>query len=148
MEMYRATNPPPSRQARARIGAVLRDPFLAASLGICALLAASPLAWFHYYVLLLAPALRMVATPSSSGAVKALAGASMILASGAAGWLPALEPAVPYMVAVSWAPLWTATLQGANGGKLSEAIGCGTLRSGQIDARAGARFATILFTIG
>jgi hypothetical protein len=96
--------------ARARIRAMLHDPFLAVSLAICAFLAASPLAWFHYYVLLLAPVLRMVATPSSGRAIKALGGAALLLGSGAAGLLPELAAAVPYMVALSWAPAWAGTL--------------------------------------
>jgi hypothetical protein len=104
------------RDAGVRMRAVLRDPLLAGSLAICAVLATSPLAWFHYYVLALAPALALVAAPDVGPGSRILGGAGLVLASGIIGILvPVLEPAVPWMLGLSWIPLWAGTLRVASG---------------------------------
>ena len=91
-----------------RLRAWVDDPYLAASAGVVVLLAASPLAWSHYFVLGLLPALWLLgaADRTSSGA----GAASIVLASGLLPQLGArllgaeLSPA--WLTSVSWVPLW------------------------------------------
>jgi hypothetical protein len=100
--------------AADRIRTVLRDPLLGASLAICALLATSPLAWLHYHVLALAPALRLLTAPAADRTDRILGGAGLLLASGTIGLLGFdVETAVAWTVALSWLPLWAGTLRAA-----------------------------------
>ena len=89
----------------------LRDPLRASSAGVVITLAVAPLAWSHYFVLSLLPALWLLWSPARTGA--RLAATSLLLT---AAVLPAIlipfggRSLVPYTVAASWIPLWIGIL--------------------------------------
>lgn len=91
-------------------GIALRDPRLLVSLAVTATLAVSAIAWFHYYVLSLFPVLWLLTRRSGPAASRILGGVSLLLSSGLLEEIPAVRPALPYVVASSWAPLWAGLL--------------------------------------
>jgi hypothetical protein len=98
----------------------LADPMRVAAIGIVATLALSRLAWAHYFVLSLLPALWLFWSPRRGGAwlaVASLAMTSTIL--GAVVELSGWSPILRYSLAASWVPLWfgilTAPLPGKGG---------------------------------
>jgi len=92
----------------------LRDPLAAASLGIVALLALSPLVWSHYGVLAVAPALWLCG-PGGGPWPRALGWLSLLLVVDLPRRLYLLLPDLPWMVldlnhAFAWIPLWIGML--------------------------------------
>jgi len=101
----------------------LCDPTLALSLGVVGLLALSPLAWQHYYVLLLAGAIPLLRVGAGPERVPLLAGTSLLLAavvpiqlllSPLASANEFLGRGLPHAIhlglMLSWVPLWLANL--------------------------------------
>jgi hypothetical protein len=92
--------------------AALRDPWYAVSVGVVITLATAKLAWSHYFVLSLLPALWLLWSPAQSGAI--LAATSLLLTSAV---LPAIliplggRSFIAYTVAASWVPLWIGVLR-------------------------------------
>ena len=107
-----ARSPQTMRQtARAAFARLFRDPHAPVALGILLTVAASPLFWLHYYVLMLIPSL----WPLSAGtrAVSLLAATSVALSTGLAGmllWALGWPQAMPATIALCWVPLWAALL--------------------------------------
>jgi hypothetical protein len=98
------------RAAVARIGG---EPELAVCVGVALTLAISPLLWIHYYIITLVPALWLLVARPTSPWVERLAAVCIVLTSGLPGLLlgwSGWDAAMPVMTAVSWLPLWIATL--------------------------------------
>lgn len=89
----------------------LARPAFAAGLGVVAMLAVSPLVWFHYFVLALAPGL-WLALGSRAALPRALAVATLLVLS--AFYLPVVPraalPALHAIWSLAWIPLWCALL--------------------------------------
>jgi hypothetical protein len=104
---------PAWRAARAALGRLLGDPHHAVGAAILLTLATSPLAWVHYYMLVLIPSLWLLGAASTSSAVPILAAASVAMSAGVAGmllWALGWPGAMPATIALSWLPLWAALL--------------------------------------
>lgn len=89
------------------------DPQLVLTIGIVLTAAASPLYWFHYYLLSLIPTLWLLSTPESSKYLAALGAATVVLSSGVLEPLLLRLPwpdVLPSSIALSWLPLWCAVL--------------------------------------
>jgi hypothetical protein len=101
------------RPERAGQTPAIYDPHLLVSLGVVATFALSPLAWVHYYMLLLIPAL-WLASLSGRSAVTALLGlAALVMSSGAADYVFFLlqrDALIPWARALSWLPAWVGIL--------------------------------------
>ncbi|HEV8439370.1 MAG TPA: hypothetical protein VGT40_14865 [Methylomirabilota bacterium] len=94
---------------KGALAGALRDPGAAASIGITATMAASPLMWLHYYVWSLIPAFWLMRAGGADARVAALGAAAVLLSSGALNVLLALAglvSLVPAVMAASWVPLW------------------------------------------
>lgn len=109
----------PARSPRAALGAgcsLLGDPACASALGVLALLAASPLVWSHYQVLVVIPALWLCGAPAGARRwPQGLGWATLVLAADLPrrllmvwGGLPL--PVVDAVHAWSWVPLWIGAL--------------------------------------
>lgn len=91
----------------------IADAHLSTGLGIAAVLALTPLVWFHYFVLALIPGLWLLA-PSQPRAARALGAIALVLYS--AVYAPLVAAATPKLVtgmlqplwALGWIPLWAA----------------------------------------
>lgn len=98
------------RAAAARLG---DEPELAACVGVALTLAASPLLWLHYYIIALIPCLWLLLARPASPWVARLAALCIVLSSGVPGLLLTWAGwglAIPVTTAMSWLPLWVATL--------------------------------------
>lgn len=105
------------------------DPFRAASAGVVIVLAASPLAWSHYFVLGLLPALWLL---GSGDRLASLAGgAGLILASGLVPSLGArwaqLDLSTAWLTALSWLPLWLGLARESARARAQSAAGAGSV---------------------
>jgi hypothetical protein len=102
------------RAALARVG---DEPELAACVGVTLTLAASPLLWIHYYIIALVPCVWLLVARPAAPWVARLAAACIVLTSGVPGLLlgwVGWETAMPVTTALSWLPLWIATLMAIN----------------------------------
>ncbi len=81
----------------------LADPYFALASGIVVILGLSPLAWLHYFLLLLVPALVFFHPCHRGTAAPKLAILSILMST------PRINT-FPYIVMVSWIPLWAAAL--------------------------------------
>lgn len=92
---------------------LLVRPERALSLGIVAMLALSPLAWWHYYIMALIPIFVLV-SPGTSKLQVGLACLSFLLSSGRLGplyvWFADGDWATIFGVAFAWLPLWVGLL--------------------------------------
>ena len=87
-----------------------RDPASAATIGLILTFALMPLVWFHYYVLILFPALWLASKPDHGSVVRLAGALSVLLAAGVLqsvmgpffGWRGLQYDAV----ALSWIPVW------------------------------------------
>ena len=87
-----------------------RDPAFAATTGLILTFALMPLVWFHYYVLILFPALWLASKPDHGSVVRLAGALSVLLAAGVLqsvvgpffGWRGLQYDAV----ALSWVPVW------------------------------------------
>jgi hypothetical protein len=98
---------------RAAAACVLDEPELAICVGVALTLAASPLLWIHYYIITLIPCLWLLVARPAAPWVARLAAACIVFTSGVPGLLlgwAGWETAMPVTTAVSWLPLWIATL--------------------------------------
>jgi len=95
------------------VDGVLSRPEVALSFGIVAMLALSPLAWWHYYTLALVP-IFVLLSPGASRLQVALACLSFLLSSGRLGpvyvWFADGDLATIFGVAFAWMPLWVGLL--------------------------------------
>ncbi len=98
---------------RAMVARVLGDPRLAIAIGVVCAVALPPLAWYHYYVIALIPALWLLAPSPGSWTLAACGFAGLALSVGLPnvlllplGW----NDAVAGMAALSWLPLWIGIL--------------------------------------
>lgn len=116
------------------------------ALSLAATLALAPMVWWHYHVLLLAPALLLL---GSGRAASRLGILSLLLASLGVGLLgqpsPALESLALLLSSSSWLPMWLAGLWalGAESGRAEGAVPAGDrarlLVLGLLAAEAGVR---------
>jgi hypothetical protein len=87
-----------------------RDPRLGVGLGVAGMLAASPLVWFHYFVLALAPGLWLATSPRIARLPRVLALGTLAVLS--AAYLPLVPraglPLLQGVWSLAWVPLWTA----------------------------------------
>jgi hypothetical protein len=101
---------------RSIVGAargVLGDVHATAAIGIVATLAAAPLTWLHYHILLLIPAVWALTAARGGRLVPGLAAASLLANSGVAGlglWAMGWGSSIPATIALAWIPLWAAVL--------------------------------------
>ena len=98
------------RAAAARAG---DEPELAMCVGIALTLAASPLLWIHYYIVALIPCLWLLVARPAAPWVARLAAVCVVLTSGVPGLVlgwSGWDDAMPVTTAMSWIPLWIATL--------------------------------------
>lgn len=89
------------------------DPHLLVSLGVLATFALSPLAWVHYYMLLLIPALWLGSLSAQSMVIAFLGLTALAMSSGAADYflLPfQRDTLIPWLRALSWLPAWIGIL--------------------------------------
>ncbi len=84
---------------------LLGDPFLCASIGVTLTLAISPLVWFHYYMILLLPAL-WLCLYSKRWTIIVCAIISIWLTSGVFPKPLITDNIVPYLIAFGWIPVW------------------------------------------
>jgi hypothetical protein len=108
--------PAASSRGQATVAALRRvfeDARTVLGIGIVLTMAASPLYWLHYYVLLLIPALWLLSAPTRFRFVPALAAGAVLMSSGILEFLFRLlqrPEAIPASIALSWLPLWGALL--------------------------------------
>jgi hypothetical protein len=100
-------------RARAAGAALLRDPLAAASLALVVTFAASPLVWYHYFVLALIPGAWLASTGGRGGPQQLLALGALLVYSGA--WLPLLGDRLDAagrgaIWSLTWTLLWVALL--------------------------------------
>jgi len=94
-------------------GRLFGDPHAAVAAALGLTMAASPLAWVHYYVLLLIPSLWLLGSGAVSPAVPVLAALGVVMSGGILGlalWGLGWPGAMPATIALSWLPLWAALL--------------------------------------
>ena len=83
------------------------DPHLLVSLGVLATFALSPLAWVHYYMLLLIPALWLGSLSGTSVVIALLGLTALVMSSGAPDYLFLIlrrDALIPWVRALSWLP--------------------------------------------
>lgn len=105
---------PSARAAIAALGrALTRRAELTLGLGVVALLALSPLVWWHYYTLALLPLFALLGPAATRGQI-VLGGLSVLLASGRLGpvyaWFGDADRATIVGVSLAWVPLWLGLL--------------------------------------
>jgi len=112
LAVYFRTRPTERPGVGTAVRRALRDPWYAVSAGVVITLATAKLAWSHYFVLSLLPALWLLWSPARTGAI--LAATSLFLTSAV---LPAIliplggRSFIAYTVAASWVPLWIGVLR-------------------------------------
>lgn len=93
--------------------ALTQDANRLASIAVIATIAMSPLAWLHYYVLLLIPALWLLRNGTTIEPAGVLSALALLMNSGALNlflYLANLDAVVPAVMAFAWVPLWAGTL--------------------------------------
>ena len=92
---------------------LLRDLHATAAIGILVTLAASPLTWLHYHILLLIPAVWVLTAARGGRLVPWLAAFGVLANAGVLGlglWALGWASGIPATIALSWIPLWAAVL--------------------------------------
>jgi len=94
---------------------IFQYPMLCISIGLIITMALSPLIWMHYFVILLLPAIWMIADKSNWKYAGISAVISMVLASGILFRVVKLHwenwySLVPYVFGLAWVPLWVGIL--------------------------------------
>jgi hypothetical protein len=98
----------------------IQDPHLLVSVGLVATFALSPLAWVHYYLLFLIPALWLTSLSARSLVIGFLGLTSLVMSSGAADYAflrLQQDGLIPWVRALSWLPAWIGILVAIRGGQ-------------------------------
>lgn len=83
----------------------LADPHFIIALGVVATLALSPLAWIHYFVIIIVPAVILLHSRHRRTIAPKLAVLSIIMVT-----IPSTSFSFRYLIMLSWVPLWCAAL--------------------------------------
>lgn len=102
---------------------IMYNPYLAVAVAVSATMALSPLIWFHYYVMLLLPALWMITVRSSPAICRAMGMLAFFLSSGFMSRIIGVNDHLWYFFASSWVPLWAGVLVLTSRGGITEDIG-------------------------
>lgn len=101
------------------------DPHLQVSIGLVATIALAPLAWVHYYLLLLIPALWLASLWPRARVIGILGLTALLMSSGAGDFAFSrldLAAPIPWTRALSWVPAWFGILLVIRTGTLSPPI--------------------------
>jgi hypothetical protein len=98
---------------RAALARMLGDPHLTTAIGVTLTIALPPLVWYHYYILVLAPALWLLNVRSGSSSARLWGLAALVLSAGLPASLLVLlgwSAAGHMCAALSWVALWGGVL--------------------------------------